>query len=356
MLTEIVESALDAVVGIDVAGTIIFWNNHAEKTFGWKKDEVLKKMNILTIIPERYRESHREGLARYIRNGESKILRQRLEYSGIHKDGREFPLELSVIPVNGDFYAYLRDISDRVQRHDDLLNVIRERDFFISVASHEIKTPLTSLKLRIQLLEMLLRENPDANQVEEVCKSVEVCARQVDKLATMCNDLLDLAKIQARKMEISFRTFKVRPLIVDLLERMETQIKAAAVKVAVNVAEGLEVRWDIARMEQVFVNLISNVLKYAPGKSLEIYSTLDSQGQVRIVFADDGPGISPENQRRLFNPFTRCGAKYFSGLGLGLFICKGIIEQHRGRIFVESVVNQGTKFILEIPCNLESFA
>lgn len=95
--------------------------------------------------------------------------------------------------------------------------------------------------------------------------------------------------------------------------------------------------------------MISNVLKYAPGKALDIHTQLIDEENVRIVFCDNGPGISLENQKRLFNPFSRCGAKYFSGLGLGLFICKGIIEQHRGRIFCESQAGTGTKFILEIP-------
>lgn len=350
MFEEIVESALDAVVGIDRTGRIIFWNSQAENTFGWKKEEVVGKLEVTTLIPERYRESHDEGMRRYNSSGEARILHQRLELSGIHHSGHEFPLELTVIPVGSQFYAFVRDITERVQKHDALLDIIKERDFFISVASHEIKTPLTSLKLRIQLLEMLLREG--SNQVdpmEEVRKSVEVCSRQVDKLATMVNDLLDLAKIQARKMETTFRTFKLRNLLFDIVERMEAQIKSAAVKIAIESSEILEVRWDVARIEQVFVNLISNVLKYAPGKALEIQAQVIEEDYVRVIFCDNGPGISPENQKRLFNPFSRCGAKYFSGLGLGLFICKGIIEQHRGRIFCESQAGRGTKFILEIP-------
>lgn len=355
MFNEIVENALDAVIGIDSDGKIIFWNTQAERTFGWMKSDVVGKMSVSQLIPERYRESHVEGMRKYRETGESRILRQRLEYSGLHSSGNEFPLELTVIPAGDQFYAYVRDITERVQKHDDLLNIIRERDFFISVASHEIKTPLTSLKLRIQLLEMLLREDTNKiGQVEEISKSIDVCARQVDKLASMCNDLLDLAKIQARKMEITYRTFKLRPLLLDIIERMEAQIKSASVNVAIDTSDFLEVRWDVARIEQVFVNLISNVLKYAPGRSLEIQA-LQVEEKVRVIFSDTGPGISPENLRRLFNPFTRCGEKYFSGLGLGLFICKGIIEQHRGKISCESKTGTecGTKFILEIPRLLE---
>ncbi len=356
MLNEVVANALDAVIGINANSEIIFWNSQAEATFGWPKDEVINKMKVIDMIPERYRVAHIEGIRNFLTTGESKILLKRLELSGLHQQGHEFPLELTIIPVGKEqpiFYAFLRDITDRVSRHQELLNVIRERDFFISVASHELKTPLTSLKLRIQLLDMLLKDPGGVqDQEEEIHKSVSVCSRQVEKLATMCNDLLDLAKIQSRKMEISFRTFKLRGLFVDILERMESEVKAAAVAITLNVSEILEVRWDMSRIEQVFVNLISNVLKYAPGKSLEIKCNEVAE-IVRLEFVDSGPGINEENQKRLFNPFSRCTAKYSTGLGLGLFICKGIIEQHRGKISVESKIGVGTKFILELPRLLE---
>lgn len=352
MLNEVVANALDAVIGIDGNGKIIFWNSQAEATFGWSKGDVVNKMSVMDIMPEQYRVAYGEGMKSYLATGDGKVLLKRLEFSGLHQKGREFPLELTIIPVSKEepiFYAFVRDITERITRHQELLDVIRERDFFISVASHELKTPLTSLKLRIQLLDMLLKEPGGLKgQEDEINKSVSVCSRQVDKLATMCNDLLDLAKIQSRKMEISFRTFNLRGLFVDILERMESEIKAAAVAVTLNVSEILEVRWDMTRIEQVFVNLISNVLKYAPGRKLEI-TCGQVEELVRLEFADSGPGINEESQKRLFNPFSRCTTKYSTGLGLGLFICKGIIEQHRGKISVESRIDVGTRFILELP-------
>ncbi|OQW54416.1 MAG: hypothetical protein A4S09_05935 [Proteobacteria bacterium SG_bin7] len=357
MLNKVIANALDAVIGINGKSEIIFWNSQAEVTFGWSRNDVINRMSVVDIIPQRYRADHLEGMRNYLATGEGKIILKRLELSGLHQNGHEFPLELTIIPIDAEqplFYAFVRDITDRVSRHQELLDVIRERDFFISVASHELKTPLTSLKLRIQLLDMLLKEPGGIqDQEEEIHKSVSVCSRQVDKLASMCNDLLDLAKIQSRKMEISFRTFKLRSLLVDILERMEGEVKSAAITVTLNISEVLEVRWDMARIEQVFVNLISNVLKYAPGKTLEIKCDT-AEEFVKLEFVDSGPGITEENQKRLFNPFSRCASKYSTGLGLGLFICKGIIEQHRGKISVQSRVNEGTKFILELPRVLDS--
>ena len=206
--STLLDRALDAVIGIDGESRIVDWNRQAEIIFGWTRAEVLGTSMTERIIPERYREAHTMGMAHYRATGNAAILNERIEITAIRRDGSEFPVELTVTALPGTeaqpgefYYSFLRDISVRVDQaaalvaaRDAAEAAVRARDEFLSIASHELKTPLTSLKLRTQLSMRRWAEQDD------VRAAFESCDRQIDRIERLVDDMLDLARIAHGKI------------------------------------------------------------------------------------------------------------------------------------------------------------
>ena len=225
-----------------------------------------------------------------------------------------------------------------------LRHLMNQKDEFMNIVSHELKTPMTSMKGYIQVMEMLIK----ANKTEKVQGYIEKANKQVDKLNTLVSDLLDVTKINSGKLEFNFSEFKLNELIYDCVEQNQNisnhQIRVLGEK-------DIKVNADKNRLEQVINNLISNAIKYSPGKKNVDVRIIDNNTEVRVEVQDEGIGIAKENQPFVFDRFFRSESveSKFFGLGLGLFISSEIIKRHNGEIGVESEYGKGSTFWFTLP-------
>jgi signal transduction histidine kinase len=243
-----------------------------------------------------------------------------------------------------------RDISNRKKLEEDLKLALALRDEFLSVASHELKTPLTSLKLQLQMLSREVR--PDENilpNVAKLAKSLSVSTKQVDRITALVENLLDVTRIQSGKLILKSEESNLSELLEDSLDRFGSLFEDAGCALKIMIEKNIFGSFDKSRIEQVFVNLLSNSIKYAPGQIIEISLTRKIEQAIFSV-KDYGPGISHDKQTTIFQRFARAtNSRNISGLGLGLFISKEIVIAHRGTIRVESELGQGASFIVELP-------
>ena len=232
-------------------------------------------------------------------------------------------------------------------------NAIRLRDEFLSIASHELRTPLTPLKIRVQQMQRLLDSNPAAPlPSEQLAKTVQTCHRQIERLSKLIDDLLDISRISRGKLSLHTETFDFSELIRDILTRFSGQLEAAGCQVVLDLEPDIEVVLDLSRIEQVIVNLLTNAIKYAPGKPIEISARRAGDG-VEFSLRDHGIGIATVDQSRIFQRFERAvSSSHFGGLGLGLYIVSQILGAHGGRIRVSSEPGEGATFSVNLPARV----
>lgn len=366
LINRLIKHSLDAVVGMNAQGKITSWNTQAEKIFGWSDTKAISHDLAELIIPNEYREAHHRGLQKFLLTGIGPILNHRIELMGLRRNGELFPIELSVIPVPDNhswiFYAYVRDISDRksIEQHQKNLleqeHVAREaaeqsvamRDDFLSIAAHELKTPLTPISMQLQLLERSLgKETPSINKsLLEITKNSK---REVDRLARLIDELLDVSRISAGRLILNIKKTNLSAIINQVIERHLNASLSSGSVIHTEVSQDLIGFWDPLRLESVIENLVTNAIKYGEGQPIEIKAHQSGE-QVIFSVRDNGIGISEENQKKIFQKFERAvSIKKFSGLGLGLYISRKIVEAHGGVIKLESKVGHGSIFHIELP-------
>jgi len=243
------------------------------------------------------------------------------------------------------------DVAARIAFEVDrqyLLSKLREavslRDEFVSIAAHELRTPLASLAMQLRVLNKAFVEGKPVLPQEQVGRIMASAKNQVQMLSGLVADLLDVTRITHGKLSLQRETMDLGLLLNRVLEETEVEISRKAFRPGDVVGE-----WDPRRLEQVFVNLISNAIKYGEGRPIGV--ALENKGKVaRFSIQDHGRGISIADQERIFQRFERATGQWGpTGLGLGLYIVRQIIEAHGGKIWVESELGQGAQFIFEIP-------
>lgn len=230
---------------------------------------------------------------------------------------------------------------------------VRARDDFLSIASHELRTPLTPLTLRLQALERLTEKQPDSPYVRAVRSYLEAGGRQVSRLAALVNELLDVSRIQQGKLQIQREDVDLVEVVREVVERLQPEAARAGCAVAVHAPPSVVGSWDQLRLEQVVDNLLSNALKYGPGKPVEIrVGTQD--GVATLTVQDEGLGIPIEAQERIFRRFERAvSERNYGGLGLGLYIVRSIVEALGGEVSVRSAPGEGASFMVTLPLRPE---
>ena len=220
------------------------------------------------------------------------------------------------------------------------------KDVFFSSVVHELQTPLAAAKAQAQLA---LHQLGEAHEENGAARALRVISRQIDRLARLVGDLLDVNRLESGQLQLNFAEFDLPGLIEELRNRM--QPAGDKHRIAVRAPEHLSIFADRDRIEQVLNNLISNAIRYSPeGGQIEI--AVDSKGEdVQITIADRGVGVPRERQQTIFERFGRTQGPSFGGLGLGLAISKGIVEQHGGSIRVESTgkAGDGSRFVVTLP-------
>jgi len=226
-------------------------------------------------------------------------------------------------------------------------NAIRLRDEFLSIASHELRTPLSSLQLQLEMLRRVLRKafSEDA----QVTAKLSTSLRQTGRLARLIDGLLDVSRISSGRLELQLERFDLNDLINEVVERFHDDAARAGCELKVYASPGVVGVWDRLRLEQVFLNLLSNAAKYASDQPIEI--RLERRdGNASLSVRDHGIGIAEQDLRRIFGLYERAvPIRHFGGLGLGLYIARQIVEAHGGRINVQAVPQQGSTFTIDLP-------
>jgi signal transduction histidine kinase len=233
---------------------------------------------------------------------------------------------------------------------NELEHAVRMRDDFMSIVSHEVRTPLNGLILETQLRKLhLAKDNSAAFTMEKLRAMVDRDERQIQSLIRLIEDMLDVSRIRTGKLSIRTRPFDLVELVSNLLESFSAQIAAAGSTVSFSDEEPVIGVWDEFRIEQVVANLLTNALRYGARKPIQV-RVYSEDGEARVDVRDQGIGVSPENQKRIFQQFERVSAKHaVHGLGLGLFISDQIVAAHGGQIMIESEEGKGSLFRVRLP-------
>ncbi len=243
---------------------------------------------------------------------------------------------------------------DNASLYREAQHAINVREEFLMVASHELKTPITSLKMQLQLVRRKINLQTGAvPTAPELHKTVNFSIAQVDRLTLLIEEMLDASRMESGKLTFNLESVPMIEIIEDVLNRFESELHLNHFQVELDVDPDLMGHWDRARIDQVFINLISNAIKYAPGSKIRIIGR-KHEDQATITFQDTGPGVSPEKQKLIFERFERGDQnRNIVGLGLGLYISRQIIEAHGGSIRVQSSPGEGTTFIIELPLTVD---
>jgi PAS domain S-box-containing protein len=353
----IVDTAHDAYIGIDSAGRIVVWNAQAEATFGWTRDEVVGRLLTETIIPPAFRDGHNNGMRRFHASGEAPVVNQRLELSALDKSGREFPIELTVTsPMrveNGYFFgAFLRDISGRLERDAELRRAkeaaeaaTHAKSEFLTNMSHELRTPLNGVLGYAQLLQ---RDRGLSAAQRDALEAIAKCGSQ---LLDLINDVLDLAKIEAGRLDIEETPTDLARQVIDLkfVVAEAAERKGLLLTTFVDPEIPKSVLLDGRRLRQVLLNLLGNAVKFTEAGDVRL--TIErTDDRLRFTVSDTGPGIEPDALTEIFAAFaqTKSGAAA-GGSGLGLAICDRLITRMSGQLKVESTLGVGSRFWFELP-------
>ncbi|SKB29683.1 chemotaxis protein CheB [Daejeonella lutea] len=271
-------------------------------------------------------------------------------------DPKDSWYDFTITPVFSDegeidgvaFFGF--DVTDLVLGKQAVQELMQRKDEFLSIASHELKTPITSIKLSLQIANRLLKSEKPVEHLEQF---IIKATRQGDRLNQLVQDLLDVTRIQGGKMLFNYSTFDSENLIIECVEDVEEESQTHQIKIIKNVSASITA--DMSRIGQVVVNFLSNAIKYSPeATEVEVYSEVVGD-RFKLSVKDFGIGIPDDKQQRIFDRFYRVqeSSVKFSGLGLGLYISAEIIRRHNGTIGVNSIENEGSEFWFEIPLNTE---
>lgn len=267
--------------------------------------------------------------------------RQFISYGGTPIYDRKGKLVLVVITA--------KDITSKKNTELELRHAIIARDEFVSISSHELKTPLTSLKLKTQFLRRKLDKNNNMPH-EEIKKFAEGIDHQLTRLTRLVDDMLDISRLRSGKFNLAKEKVNFCEIVHNAVEQIKPQFIEAGYEAPtlINLKE-VYGNWDALRIEQVINNLLTNAIRYGEGNPVTLEVKLDGDF-VELAVKDQGAGISEEQKKRIFNRFERLTEVHeTTGLGLGLFLSQRIIDAHEGKIWVESEVGKGSTFYFSLP-------
>lgn len=365
-LAAIVQTALDCIVGMDSEGRVTEWNPAAELTFGYTRGEAMGQELASLIIPVALRDQHRQGLSRYLITHEGPILGKRLELRAVRKSGDEFPVELTITPVDDGgspaFTGYLRDITEpkQAEAQRELLleseraarmeaeRAGRMKDEFLATLSHEIRTPLNAILGWSQIMR-------DSTDPDDLSHGLEVIERNARVQSQIVEDLLDMSGIISGKVRLDAQRLDLASIVKLAVETAKPTADAKGVRISavIDPLHGVAVSGDANRMQQVLWNLISNAIKFTPkgGRVQVLLERVNSHLEMSVI--DSGEGIKPEFLPYVFDRFRQADGsttRRHGGLGLGLSIVKQLVELHGGAIRVKSAgEGLGSHFAVSLP-------
>lgn len=338
-LAVIVEYSDDAIYSKTLEGIVTSWNRGAQNMYGYSEAEMVGE-SITKIIPE-------EKIAEYadfmdkVKNG---VPTNDLETVRVAKGGKRINVSLRISPIKNTrgmiigVSAIARDISDQKKMEE-------KKNDFIRMAGHELKTPITTVMLVGQLAEKRAKKK----SLTGIAENIATMNDQVRRMAKIVDDMLDLSKIESGKLELVKESVDIDDLVKSTVADLKHFGDGKNIYIEGRVGERLFI--DKFRIIRVLTNLIVNAIKYS-GESKTIKVIMEKKnGLATICIQDYGMGIGKDDQKRIFMRDYRTdrAIKSAGGLGLGLFIAKEIIKSHKGRIWVESEINKGSKFFISLP-------
>jgi len=366
--SAILETALDCIIGIDHHHQVVEWNPAAEKTFGYSREEALGQSLPELIIPPSLRDAHRGGMNKYLETGIGPVLDKRIEVPAIRRGGEEFPVELAVTRIQGEetpfFTAYLRDITARKQAEhdlekarDDAETANKTKSLFLANMSHELRTPLNAI---LGYSEMLHEEASEPG-MENFAADLERINSSGKHLLTLINDILDLSKIEAGKMEVFIEEFHVCDVVQELAETIRPLMEKSKNSLQIECDPNLgDMSSDLTKVRQSLLNLLSNAAKFTSDGEVTLEAKrerMDKLDWIVLRVRDNGIGMSAEQVVKLFRPFTQADAsttRKFGGTGLGLALTRRFCQMLHGDVTVASVLGEGSTFTIKIPAYLQS--
>ncbi len=397
----IFEACQEGILLVDKNGVIKISNESLRSMFGYDESELLG-MSVETLIPKRYSDRHVDHRNRYVEDPAPRRMGHGRDLVGLHKDGFEFPVEASLnsVTLDGELHtvAYIIDISARKEmelalkrsedqlmayatelekrvqdRTEELTNINeelheemkvrkqaetdakkaleRERELndlksrFVSMASHEFRTPLSTIKSSASLIE----KYEELGKTDKTLRHVSKIKNSIDHLNDILDDFLSLARLEEGKIHTDFLETNIKLLLDDVYGEMESLLKAGQTVQLVSDADST-LLIDPKVIKNILINLLSNAIKYSPENSLIVITADNVDHFLRLKVQDEGMGIPKEDQSELFERFFRAkNAQNIQGTGLGLHIVQKYVDILNGMITFESEENKGTTFIVKIP-------
>ncbi|WP_114936856.1 PAS domain-containing sensor histidine kinase [Mucilaginibacter endophyticus] len=388
LLKAIIENAIDGIITIDERGNIETINPSACKLFQYEPSEVVGK-NVSVLMPLPYKQEHDHYIDRYQTTGRAHIIGIGREVTGLRKDGSQFPFRLGVSDVNFSgrkiYAGFIHDLSREKEAEDKLKeyaahleDVVEERTLslkqsvlelqkakeevsqslekekelgqlksrFVSMASHEFRTPLSAVQLSASLID----KYAEPLHSPQIGKHVNKIKNAVGNLTTILNDFLSLEKLEAGRVEPSYTSFDIVKLAEEITEEMQLMAKQNQNILYQHTGTTSMVQLDINLLKNCIINLITNAIKYSGENSFIEFNTEINESGCSVTIKDNGIGIPESDQKHLFEAFFRAhNTGNIPGTGLGLNIVARYAALMNGRVDFESNVNEGTSFTISFP-------
>jgi protein-histidine pros-kinase len=344
------------IVGRD--GRIALVNTQTERLFSYRREELLGKP-VEVLVPERYRGKHTSHRGAFFSQPRARSMGAGLELHGLRGDGSEFPVEISLSPLETEeglfVSAAIRDATERKVYEQALQEANRLKSVFLANMSHELRTPLNAI---IGFSEFLVDEKAGTLNAKQKEYLTDVL-HSGQHLLQLINDVLDLSKVEAGKMEVRKERFPIREVIEEVCTGVASMASAKRISVRREIARTLdEVTLDRQKFVQVLYNLLSNAVKFTDeGGDVCVSARRHDGDKLLLSVRDSGIGILREDLQRLFVEFQQLDSgstRRFEGTGLGLALTKKLVEVQGGSISVESERGQGSTFTVLLPIAADS--